>query len=174
LKEEQELFDNWKWLVGTYWIVPPGNLSAPLFSSDREEPVWFSDQTVWQITGAANGYFWGNTAALVRPPGTGEDAVPAAQRLMASVTPEGRVHITFVPVDSDGDTAEVIGIGNMRWRDGQWMAEMQMSTPFGASGQLLHWAYMVQCTPEDAAWQQLPGTDQSLPEFLEAAGFTVG
>ena len=38
---------------------------------------------------------------------------------------------------------------------------------------LLHWAYMLQCAPGDAAWQQLPGTSQSVPAFLEAAGLHV-
>jgi hypothetical protein len=94
--------------------------------------------------------------------------------MMASTTPEGNVHITFVPMDPGSDAEGIIGIGNMRWRDGAWTAEMQMSAPFGSKGRVLHWAYMIQCTPADAAWQQLPGTTQSLPEFMEeAAGFTV-
>jgi hypothetical protein len=172
------MFENWQWMVGTFWIVPPGNLGAPVFAAGGSDPVWLSDQTVWQVTGAKNGYFWGNTAARMRPPGTGEDAAPVAQRMMASVTPEGNVHITFIPVASDGGASDsgaeaIIGIGNMRWREGAWMAEMQMSAPFGSSGRVLHWAYMVQCTPDDPAWQHLPGTSQSLPEFMEAAGFTV-
>jgi hypothetical protein len=64
------MFNDWQWLVGTFWIVPAGNLSAPVFATDRSDPVWMSDQTVWQITGAANGYVWGNTAARMRPPTT--------------------------------------------------------------------------------------------------------
>lgn len=168
------MFDSWKWLIGTFWIVPEEYLAAPWFPPGGEQPRWLLDQTVWQITGYAGGYFWGNTAVRLAPPAkSGDESTPAAQRLMASITPEGNVHITFVPESSTGDAQATIGIGNMRWRDGAWMAEMQMSAPAGSGGRILHWACMQQCTPDDAAWQQLPGTSQSLPDFMSAAGFTV-
>lgn len=168
------MFDSWQWLVGTFWIVPAGNLSAPLFASDRDQPIWLSDQTVWQITGHANGYFWGNAAVRMVPATQGsEPSSPVAQRLTASITPEAGVHMTFIPLATKGDAQGSIGIGHMRWRDGAWMAEMQMSAPLGSNQRILHWAYMVQCKPGDAEWQQLPGTGQSLPEFMKAAGFTI-
>ncbi len=168
------MFKNWQWLAGTYWYVPGANLSAPSFSSDRERPLWLVDQTVWQIIDYRDGYFWGNVAALLIPADSDDTgATPTAQRVMASVTPEGNLHMTFVPVDQSGDQSSVLGIGNMRWQDGSWAAEMQMSTVMGAGSYVLHWAYMRQCVPGDAAWEQLPGTDQSLPEFMAAAGFSV-
>jgi hypothetical protein len=39
------MLDNWKWLIGTYWIVPEANLTAPVFASEGD-PIWLSDQTV--------------------------------------------------------------------------------------------------------------------------------
>jgi len=166
--------DRWSWLAGTFWIVPEANLAAPMFSTSGGDPVWLLDQTVWQITGYADGYFWGNTAAqMMRRPEGDDDATPSAQLLTGSVTPEGSIHMTFVPLSSTGGGSNVIGIGNMRRRDESWMAEMQMSTPVGSTQLVLHWAYMVQCTPDDPTWHQLPGTTQSLPEFLRAAGFHV-
>ena len=108
---------------------------------------------------------------MVPPTKADEESTPVAQRLTASITPEGSVHMTFIPLNSAGDGS--IGIGNMRWRDGAWMAEMQMSAPLGSDRRVLHWAYMVQCKPDDRAWKQLPGTNQSLPDFMQAAGFTV-
>lgn len=166
------MFGSWEWLIGTFWIVPEGNLTAPLFTSSGGQPTWLSDQTVWQIAGYANGYFWGDAAVRMVPPTKAdEESTPVAQRLTASITPEGSVHMTFIPLNSAGDGS--IGIGNMRWRDGAWMAEMQMSAPLGSDRRVLHWAYMVQCKPEDRAWKQLPGTNQSLPDFMQAAGFTV-
>jgi hypothetical protein len=167
------MFDNWQWLRGTYWYVPTENLTAPIFSLERKPPLWLSDQTVWQIDDYANGYASGSAAVRMQPttPGANQQS-PRAQFLTASITPEGNVHMTFIPYESSGSAGSV-GVGHMRWRDGMWTAEMQMSSPLSDKSVILHWAYMLQCKPEDEAWQQLPGTDQSLPEFLEAAGLTL-
>jgi hypothetical protein len=167
------MFTSWQWLAGTYWYVPDGCLPAALFSRDRPRPSWLSDQTVWQITGYENGYFWGYAAVRMQPAASGATVSPVAQYLTASVTPEGDVHMTFMPIDPDGGSPGNVGLGRMRWRDGAWTAEMQMSSPPSESTLLLHWAYMLQCGPDDAAWQQLPGTSQSLPAFLESAGLRV-
>jgi hypothetical protein len=167
------MFDRWQWLAGTYWYVPAVSLLAPLFSRNRKRPMWLSDQTVWQIMGYKNGYFWGYAAVRMEPAAGGESAQPVAQVLTASVTPEGNVHMTFMPVKSSGGSPGNVGIGHMRWGDGAWTAQMQMSSTPSDDALLLHWANMVQCGPGDAAWQQLPGTSQSVPAFLESAGLPV-
>ena len=167
------MFDNWQWLASTYWYVPAVSLPAPLFSRNRKRPMWLSDQTVWQIIGYKNGYFWGYAAVRMEPAAGGESAQPVAQVLTASVTPEGNVHMTFMPVKPSGGSPGNVGIGHMRWRDGAWMAQMQMSSAPSDDALVLHWANMVQCGPGDAAWQQLPGTSQSVPAFLESAGLPV-
>src|SRR5262249_6302121 len=118
------------------------------------------------------GYFWGYAAVSMEPAAGGGSAQPVAQLLTASVTPDGNLHITFMPVDSSGGPATV-GVGRMLWRDGAWTAQMQMSSTTSDDAVVLHWAYMLQCTPGDAVWQQLPGTSQSVPEFLESAGLQV-
>lgn len=164
------MFDNWKWLAGTYWYVPAACLRAPLFAGNETKPVWMSDQTVWQITGYENGYFWGNVAVSLAPEVSSEPPQPTAQVVMASVTPEGDLHMTFMPADGSGGSQATVGIGRMRWRDGAWAAEMQMSTTPSDGTVILHWAYMLQCIPGDAAWEQLPGTSQSVPDFLASAG----
>jgi hypothetical protein len=171
---EKIMFDNWKWLIGTYWYVPSSTLLAPLFSSDQAQPQWLSDQTVWQITGYENGYFWGNVAARMLPVGTtSTQQAPSAQRVMASVTPGGKLQMTFAPVDTSNGAAAIVGVGEMRWDQGMWLTEMQMSAPSANNAFILHWSYMLQCKPGDPAWGKLPGTEESLPEFLSAAGFTV-
>ena len=61
---------DWSFLVGTTWIVPPSDLNAyqlqgtgaPTGNSPTTSPptiVRLQDQTVYQITGYENGYFWG-------------------------------------------------------------------------------------------------------------------
>ncbi len=170
--------NNWDWLVGTYWYVPAENLSAPLITLDRADPVWMVDQTVWQITGYRNGYFWGNVAEQIRPAlagvGGGSSATPTAQKLTASVTPEGTIYMAFISGSTSTSAVPMpLGLGRMRLRDGAWAAEMQMATAPNSATQILHWASMLQCAPGDPAWEKLPGTDMSVPEFLAAAGFTV-
>lgn len=170
--------ENWEWLAGTYWYVPVENLSAPLITLGREEPVWMVDQTVWQITGYRNGYFWGNVAELIRPvvaaAGQDSSATPAAQKLAASVTPEGTIYMAFISGNTSSSAVPMpLGLGRMRLRDGAWAAEMQMATAPNSTAQILHWASMLQCAPGDPVWEKLPGTDMSVPEFLAAAGYTI-
>lgn len=166
--------EDWNWLAGTYWYVPTPSLPAPVFSLEREGPLWLSDQTVWQITGSANGYLWGNTAVRLSPAAAGEgQQPPSAQLLTASVTPDGTVHMTFLPRDTADGAQPTVGLGRLRQDGGAWRFEMQMSVAPSPTSLLLHWAFMLQCRPGDPAWQQLPGTGQSLPDFLAAAGFPV-
>ncbi|MBS1914315.1 MAG: hypothetical protein JST22_20160 [Bacteroidetes bacterium] len=163
---------DWAWLAGTFWYVPRESLPAPAFVQDSEQPLWLTDQTVWWITGYRDGYFWGYAAVQLHPPVPGSaNSAPAGQRLMGSVTPEGAVHITFIASDAESGRAPTIGLGTMRWREPEWRFEMQMSdTVSGAT--VLHWAWMMQCVPGGPFWICLPGTDVSLPEFLNAAGIT--
>lgn len=166
------MFDNWKWLIGTYWYVPESTLLAPQFSAGQAQPQWLSDQTVWQITNYEHGYFWGNAAVLMVPVGADDtQQAPIAQRLMASVTPEGKIELTLAPLNFS--TTGVVGVGGMRWNQGSWITEMQMSAPTSSGSIILHCSYMLQCQPGDAAWAKLPGTNQSVPEFLAAAGLAA-
>src|SRR5262245_4433048 len=83
----------WSWLGengGTYWYVPAENLLA--FRWDTSAPraaIPVNDQTVWHIERYDGGYIFGpivvNLARLPR----------LCQYLIGSVTPDGRVYISF-------------------------------------------------------------------------------
>lgn len=159
---------DWNWLADTYWYCARECTPAIQKLPDNEFK-WVIDQTVWHITGYRDGYFWGVASALLSRPGS--DTPSAAEMkqksnmtFYASVTPQGQVHITFIQ-EQDGNTSTTIGLGEMTERQNQTAFEMQMSS---GSGEILtaHWAYMLQVTPEDPEWKELPGANLSVPEML--------
>lgn len=155
----------WSWLGeggGTYWYVPVGNL--PAIEWDTSDPKNYSpvvDQTVWHIDHYADGYFSGTVVAQIgiHP--------PQCQYLIGSVTPSGAVYITFNSLTEPpvGSPALTTGTGGMVLKGNDWTFNMQMASG-PASSQVTHWAYMVECTPEKECWTDLPGVQQSLPDFL--------
>lgn len=159
----------WKNLENSYWFVPVPYLPALQMSAEAETPTAMIDQTVWHITGYRDGYFWGNCAALIYEKGTEPADPPVARRMVGSVTPDGKVLISFMPISSTGASRATQGWGQMKQKDKQWVFEMQMSS--GVTELVAHWADMALTQPGDASWEQLPGTSYSVPEFLEAAGF---
>jgi hypothetical protein len=158
----------WNWLADTYWCVPPASLPALRFDDGDDTLTWRVDQTVWHITGYREGYFWGVSATLLRDAGEaaaerGPGSQPVGFTMVGSITPEGRVYITFIP-DSRG--SNTIGIGRAVPNDSEWSLEMQMST--GSSSQTTsHWATMVRVRPDDPYWDSLPGFGVSVSEMLE-------
>jgi|SRR6185436_372177 len=157
----------WSWLEDTYWCVPPASLPALRFDQDGNALTWVVDQTVWHITGYRDGYFWGVCAALLRDAGEpvperGPGSQPRGFTMLGSVTPEGRVHLTFIP-DSQGSAT--IGIGRAVRHQAEWSLEMQMSSGAG-SQTTAHWAYMMRVRPDDPSWSSLPGVGLSVPEML--------
>lgn len=158
---------SWGWLEDTYWCVPPESLPAVRFNQRDNTLTWLVDQTVWHLTGSRLGYFWGVCGALLRPAGEepperGPGSQPQGSTMLGSITPEGRIHLTFIT----GSDSVVIGLGDLAQRDGGWAFEMQMSTTSG-SRTTAHWAYMVQVRPGDPAWDSLPGTGLSVSEMLD-------
>ena len=158
----------WSWLTDTYWYVPPANLPALRYGEDDNTLAWLVDQTVWHLTGYRDGYFWGVCATLLRnageaAPERGPGSQPRSFTMLGSITPEGRVHITFLPGSRGSAT---IGLGRTVPHGTEWSFEMQMSS--GSSQQpTLHWAYMIQVRPGDPAWDSLPGVGLSVSEMLE-------
>lgn len=155
----------WSWLgegEGTYWYVPPINLPAVQWNStDPTNYFPVSDQTVWHVESYADGYFFGTVVAQF---GTGS---PTCQYLIGSVTPDGGVYIAFNPLTSPpiGSPSLTTGTGKMAFKEGEWTFLMQMAS--GASTtQIAHWAYMLECTPDEECWENLPGVDVSIEEFL--------
>jgi hypothetical protein len=155
----------WSWLgegEGTYWYVPPVNLPAVQWdSSDPTNYFPVSDQTVWHVESYADGYFFGTVVVQF---GTGS---PACQYLIGSVTPDGGVYIAFNPLSSPpiGSPTLTTGSGKMAFKDGEWTFLMQMASGI-SSTQVAHWAYMLECTPDEECWENLPGVERGIEEFL--------
>jgi len=159
----------WNWLGengGTYWYVPAENLQA--FRWDTSAPqnaTAIDDQTVWHIERYENGYIFGPIVVKL-------SGVPRlCQYLIGSVTPDGRVYISFnslqeIPV---GTPSLTTGIGQMVRAGREWVFDMQMASGSSTS-QVTHWASMHQCTPADPCWTALPGVQRSIPEQLASCG----
>jgi hypothetical protein len=107
-------------------------------------------------------------AALLRNAGEpvperGLGSQPRGFTMLGSITPEGRVHLTFIPVSPGSAT---IGFGRAVSHGTEWSLEMQMFT--GSSAQTnAHSATMVRVRPDDPSWSSLPGIGLSVPEMLE-------
>jgi hypothetical protein len=118
----------WSWLGargGTYWYVPAENLLAFRWdSSTPQNATAIDDQTVWHIERYDNGYIFGPIVVKLA-------GIPRlCQYLIGSVTPDGRVYISFnslqaIPI---GTPSLTTGIGQMvRARQG-WEFNMQMAS----------------------------------------------
>lgn len=150
---------DWRWLNGTTWYVPKSGLPAYVYAPQFNQLLPVEDQTVYTITGYRNGYFWGRTAAKL-----GSNAI-ACKSLVGSVTPEGKIYLTFTDYPYDETATTTIGIGTMVRKLGQWTMANQMSTG-SSSAQVGHWAYMVLTRPGLASWSSLPGVNMSVPDFM--------
>ncbi|MDR3633175.1 MAG: hypothetical protein P4L84_05010 [Isosphaeraceae bacterium] len=153
----------WSWLAGTYWYVPTSNLSAVLYSSTTGTLAAVKDQTVFEITGYRDGYFWGKTVTQLG------SSTPSGSSMIGSVTPEGRVLLTFTQTSGGSSPSITQGIGVMQRKFGQWTMENQMFTSPSQTLQIGHWAYMVQTHPGLPSWNSLPSAGVSVPTFLSEA-----
>ena len=157
---------NWSWLKGTYWVVPTPYLPSLLLNPSTNRLIPAIDQTVYNITDYRNGYFWGKNVAQV-----GKLPVNCAA-LVGTITPDGKVLLTFTTVSSSGTASAQQGFGEMVFRNGAWTMLNQTST-----ASFSPWAYMVQSKPGDATWNSLPGVGMSVPDFLAqcpGSGPTLG
>jgi hypothetical protein len=152
----------WSWLKDTYWYCPALDMLAMQTQSETAF-IWMVDQTVWRITGYRDGYFWGAASTLLTPFGDTPDATQKSDStFFASITPEGRVHISFV----HSNLATTLGIGVAGAREGHTQFSMQMSSGPGGS-MAVHWAQMQLVTPDDPAWSRLPGAGISVPAMVD-------
>jgi hypothetical protein len=162
--------DRWQWLENTYWYVPKDNLLALASDAKLKSPIPVSDQTVYHIAHYVGGYFWGSTAVSYTQLSGSAASEPSCLQLVGSVTPEGRVHLTFtlLPEQGAGNSSNppTIGLGTMTPERGAWTMENQMSTTAPNNLLLTHWAYMYQCKPHEPCFAELPGVKSSIPEFL--------
>ena len=161
---------DWAWLENTYWYVRAENLPALQFDPDNQTLTWVVDQTVWHISGYREGYFWGVSATVVQQAGEPEPKLrgrphPVCFTMLGTITPEGRVHLTFLIDQAASAGSATIGIGCAVERQGNWSLEMQMSS--GNRKRTAHWAYMTQTQPGDPSWESLPGVGISVAEMLQ-------
>lgn len=147
--------NQWDWLQNTYWIVPDRNLPAVLFDPGTSVLAPVSDQTVYHITGSRSGYFWGKNVTEIA------GGQVTCSSLVGSVTPQGRVLLSFTVVNSDGSVSQQVGFGEMTLKDGAWTMLNQTT-----SASFSHWAYMAQSVPGDRSWHSLPGSGLSVQSFL--------
>jgi hypothetical protein len=150
----------WSWLANTYWYVPTSNLSAVLFNSVTGSVQPVSDQTVFHITNYADGYFWGESVTQLG------SSSASTSSMLGSVTPEGKVLLTFTTTSTNSSPSITNGYGTMVRKYGQWTMENQMFTSPNETLQIGHWAYMVQTRPGMPSWYSLPSADVSVPVFL--------
>ncbi len=169
---------HWAWLADTVWIVPPADLPAMQMDPKDDAVRWIVDQTVWAFQGYRTGYLWGRGVVLLREPdperpGPAEPDTALCLTILGTVTPDGAVHLTFLPSAARRASQATTGTGRIALQDvpgdGQRapepMFEMQMST--GNRTRTAHWAHMVQVRPGDPAWTALPGFAMGVEEALE-------
>jgi len=156
----------WRFLNGSFWFVPEANLKA-ILTTPNAAPLPINDQTVFHIEKYVDGYFWGVTAVQLTSVAA---STPICFQLVGSVTPEGQVNLSFTPTGTKGTRTQ--GFGSMRFREGSWKMENQMST--GVTGEVTHWAYMTQCNEQEGRCMTdpLPGSSLTLMEFLHSCGDT--
>lgn len=150
----------WSWLENTYWCVPPPNLPAVLYNSSTGALAPVQDQTVYHIVAYKNGYFWGQSATQLG------SSSPSYSTMLGSVTPEGRILLTFTSTGGSSSPSITEGFGEMQRKHGQWTMENQMFTAPNETLQIGHWAYMVQTHPGLRSWMTLPSAGVSVPTFL--------
>ncbi|MCE0721881.1 hypothetical protein [Legionella resiliens] len=140
------------------WIVPPQTLLAYLYDNANFTPV--SDQTVWVISSYNQGYFTGQSYTSIN------NSILSQRYLIGSVTSEGKVYITFYSGTSSR-TDLVNGIGALRVKSSsQCSFIMQMNSGQNGVSGLTHWSYMIPVKPGDVFYNNLPGTNMSVPQFL--------
>lgn len=149
-------------IKNTIWIVPPSTLLAYEYSPTSYTAV--TDQTVWIIDGYDNGYFFGNSYTAVI---NGSDPINYTQKkILGTVTSGGGVYITFIPSGTISTTDLVNGIGTFANLQGSYQFIMQMNAGSTTSG-LSHWSYMISINENSPYYNNLPGVNQSLSDFLK-------
>ncbi|MBC7908845.1 MAG: hypothetical protein H7Y60_19130 [Rhodospirillaceae bacterium] len=147
-------------LTNTYWYVPTAYLPALRYDPNTGTGAAISDQTVWRITHSADGYFWGDTAAVFSGDNAGAAGkAPSCSKMVGTLTPSGDALISFV-----NSRSSTTGIGRLKDMKGEKVFQMQMSA--GEKTMTLHWADMARCQPGQACWSKLPGSDLGIEAFL--------
>lgn len=148
-------------LNNTTWIVPPSTLLAYEYSPTSYTPV--TDQTVWIIDKYDQGYFFGNSYTAIID--SSNSITYSQKKMLGTITPEGAVYITFIPTGAISSTDLVNGIGTFFIPLTGCQFVMQMNAGSTTNG-LSHWSYMISIDENSPYFYNLPGVNQSLPDFL--------
>lgn len=152
---------DWAWLEDTYWYCPASDMPA-IRTQPGNTFAAVIDQTVWRISGYRDGYFWGVASTLLTPAGeTPDPSGKSDSTFFASITPDGRVHVTFVR----SAVSTTVGTGVVRVDGSRAWFSMQMSSGPG-NALVVHWAQMLPVMPGDYAWSDLPGAGISVPQMV--------
>lgn len=148
-------------IENTVWVVPPSTLLAYEYSVSAYTSV--TDQTVWVIDNYDSGYFFGNSyTAIIDSSGS---ITYTQKKMLGTVTAGGSVYITFIPSGPISASDLVNGIGVFSLLQGSYRFVMQMNSGSTTNG-LSHWSYMISINESSPYYSNLPGVNQSLPEFL--------
>lgn len=140
------------------WIVPPQTLLANLYNNATVTSA--SDQTVWVIDRYNQGYFSGQSYSEI------DNSILSQKYLIGTVTSEGKVLITFYSSTSTS-TDLVSGTGTLNVKSsGQCTFVMQMNSSQDGVNGLVHWSYMIPVNPGDPFYNNLPGVNMSVPDYL--------
>jgi hypothetical protein len=140
------------------WVVPPQTLLAYFYNNGSVTPA--SDQTVWVTSNYNQGYFSGTAYTSLN------NSILSKKYLIGSVTSDGKAYITFYS-GSPTSTDLVTGIGVLNVKSsGQCSFTMQMNSGQNGVSGLTHWSYMIPVNPGDVFYNNLPGTNMSVPQFL--------
>jgi hypothetical protein len=157
----QDFQNNFTNLIkNTIWIVPPSTLLAYQYTPSDDTAV--TDQTVWVVDSYDNGYFFGNSYTAVINSGS---TTYTQKKMLGTVTSGGAVYITFIPSGAIATTDLVNGIGTFVNLQGSYQFVMQTNAGSTTDG-LSHWSYMISIDENSPYYDNLPGVNQSLPEFL--------
>ena len=151
----------WSWVEGTYWYVTQQDLPAVETDLATQEHQFVSDQTVWHVEEASNGYFWGKAVVAL----TGRPA--QCLGMVGSIAPDGKVQITFtlpLPGAPPELSLRTNGIGTVQRQGREWRFNMQMTSGIGTL--VTHWASMRQCKVGGECNERLPGVNVSLQGLM--------
>lgn len=131
----QAASSRWDWLAHTKWYVPTENMLAYTVGTNLDNPIPTADQTLWNIRQSSGGKISGDGSVT-----TSVNPTPTQLTFEGNVTEGGQIRINFVTSSGVMTT----GIGQMRFLNGQWYAQMQMATQSPLI--VTHWAYQAQLT----------------------------
>lgn len=165
---------NWSWLAGTRWAIPLEHQRAYLLPAGASEPLAVKEQVVLTIESYNDGYIVGRARIEVSSPAIGDlGSLPLEALLVGSITPEGRLNLSFTTAGGTQTTA----VGSLLTRDGQMRMQLQCAT--GANARLVHQAELrqlaegetppllaegEQANPSADSWSWLPGTTWYVPQ----------